>query len=58
LLGNEDERVISAKSICEGYKLLQDSKKIREVHEKDQKNLMGMQANRNMNLKVPFYDFK
>jgi len=34
LLGSEDERVVEAKNICEGYRNIQNSKKIREVHEK------------------------
>jgi hypothetical protein len=32
--GSEDERVIEAKSAWEGYKNLQNSKKVRELHEK------------------------
>ena len=32
--GSEDERVVDAKNICESYKNMQNSKKIRELHEK------------------------
>ena len=37
---------------------MQSSKKIREVHEKEQKNLFSSLQNNKINFKLPFYDFK
>lgn len=58
VLALTDQRVIQAKNACESYKNLQNSKKIREVHDKEQKNLLGSQVNGKVNFKLPFYEFR
>jgi tetratricopeptide (TPR) repeat protein len=58
LLGSCDERVVEAKNTCEGYKNIQNSKKIREVHEKEQRSLYGLPSLGKFNMKTPFYDMR
>ena len=58
LLGVQDERVVEAKSTCEGYRNVQNSKKVREVHEKEQRNLFGTSSFSKFNMKAPFYDMR
>lgn len=58
LLGSEDERVVEAKNICEGYRNIQNSKKVREVHEKEQKNPFGLPSFAKFNQKGPLFDMR
>lgn len=49
--------MVEAKNALEGYRNLQSSKKVRELHEKEQKNI-GFPSSNKPNFKVPYYDFK
>ena len=50
--------MVEAKHVLENYQHLQNTKKIRENHDKEQKNMFGIPSNAKYSLKMPFIDAK